>query len=294
MQDIWHALLFIAAFGIIFSSVMVAEHLYAQYKQRGQIYYFKETAANLIVGASYKVVDGIAIALFIQAFYLWVYDFGLQWNPELSVWSVLALVVFIDLCFYINHVLMHKVRWFWNVHVTHHSSEHMNFSTALRQNFTFALSGAWFFWWIPAALVGFDKDWVLIAIEANLVYQFFLHTEQVGRLGWLEKILNTPLHHRVHHGSNPEQIDRNFGGIFIIWDHLFGTFRDERDAGEIKYGVTRMPAQPYNAWHLQIHDWVAMFRDVRRYRDLRILYKHPDWVTEVYGDREKSGNSSSH
>src|SRR5690606_22594019 len=148
-----------------------------------------ETLANITTGLSYKVVDGIAIALFIQAFYLWVYDRGLQWNPELSVWSVLALVVFIDFCFYLNHVLMHKVRWFWNVHVTHHSSEHMNFSTALRQNFTFALSGSWLLWWIPSALLGFDKNWVLIAIEANLVYQFFLHTEQVRTLGWLERFL---------------------------------------------------------------------------------------------------------
>ena len=283
MQDVLHALFFIAAFGLVFASVMLAEYAYARLRGRRNVYFFRETLANLVIGASYKIVDGIAIALFIQAFYLWVYDYGLQWQPELSVWSVLALVVFIDLCFYVNHVLMHKVRWFWNVHVTHHSSEHMNFSTALRQNFTFALSGAWFFWWIPAALIGFDKDWVLLAIEGNLVYQFFLHTEQVGRLGWLEKVFNTPSHHRVHHGSNPDQIDRNFGGIFIFWDYLFGTFRDEKDAGEIKYGVTRMPERMYDPFYLQVHDWVAMFRDVWRYRDVRILYKHPDWVNEQYG-----------
>lgn len=283
MQDVLHALLFIALFGLVFLGVMVAEHHWARRHGRPGLYRWPETLANITTGFSYKVVDGIAIALFIQAFYLWVYDRGLQWNPELSVWSVLALVVFIDFCFYLNHVLMHKVRWFWNVHVTHHSSEHMNFSTALRQNFTFALSGSWLLWWIPAALLGFDKNWVLIAIEANLVYQFFLHTEQVRTLGWLEKIFNTPSHHRVHHGRNPKQIDTNFGGIFILWDKIFGTFRAEADAGEIQYGVTRMPDHPYNPWHLQVHDWVAMFRDVWRYKDLRILYKHPDWVTERYG-----------
>src|SRR5690606_6709426 len=129
-QDVIHALLFIALFGVIFLAVMVAENWYARSKGRTGVYHLRETIANLTTGFSYKVVDGIAIALFSQAFYLWVYDYGLQWNPELSVWSVLALVVFIDFCFYINHVLMHKVRWFWNVHVTHHSSEHMNFSTA--------------------------------------------------------------------------------------------------------------------------------------------------------------------
>lgn len=283
MQDVLHALFFIAAFGAVFLTVILAEYLYIRHKGIQGVYHLKETIANLATGASYKIVDGIAIALFIQAFYEWVYGFGLQWNPGLSVWSVLLLIVFIDLCFFAAHVTMHKTRWFWNVHVTHHSSEHMNFSTALRQNFTFALSGAWLFWWIPAAIVGFDKNWVLLAIEGNLVYQFFLHTEQVGKLGWLEKIFNTPSHHRVHHGSNPAQIDTNFGGIFILWDKLFGTFRDEADAGEIRYGVTRMPAKPYNPWFLQVHDWADMFRDVVRYRDLRILYKHPDWVLERYG-----------
>ncbi len=283
MQDVIHALFFIAAFGALFIGIMVAENLYARSRGR-TIYRMKETIANLATGASYKIVDGIAIALFIQTFYLWVYDYGFQWNPELSWWSVLVLILFIDLCFFVAHILMHKVRWFWNVHVTHHSSEHMNFSTALRQNFTFALSGTWLVWWIPAAIVGFDKDWVLIAIEGNLVYQFFLHTEQVGRLGWLEKIFNTPSHHRVHHGSNPEQIDRNFGGIFIFWDYLAGTFTDEKDAGVIKYGVSRMQEQPFNPWHLQVHDWIAMFRDVWRYKDLRIMVKHPDWVLEKYGE----------
>lgn len=290
MQDVLHALFFVVAFGALFLGVMLAEYGYTRHQGKTGVYHLRETVANLTTGFSYKVVDGIAIALFIQAFYLWVYDYGLQWNPELSVLSVLALIVFIDFCFYINHVLMHKVRWFWNVHVTHHSSEHMNFSTALRQNFTFALSGSWLFWWIPAALLGFDKTWVLLAIEGNLVYQFFLHTEQVGKLGWLEKVMNTPSHHRVHHGSNPKQIDTNFGGIFIIWDKLFGTFRSEEDAGEIKYGVTRMPAKPYNPFYLQVHDWVDMFKDVWRYKDLKILYKHPDWAQQHYGTQADTDN----
>jgi len=189
----------------------------------------------------------------------------------------------VDFCFYVNHVLMHKVRWFWATHVTHHSSEHMNFSTALRQNFMHAFNGAWILWWIPAALVGFDKDWVLLAIEGNLVYQFFLHTEQVKSLGWLEKWLNTPSHHRVHHGRNPEQIDTNFGGIFIVWDKLFGTFRAEQDAGEIIYGCSRMPEKPYNPVHLQLHEWRNMLQDLWRYRDLRVLVMPPDWVERHYG-----------
>ncbi|MFQ3199833.1 MAG: sterol desaturase/sphingolipid hydroxylase (fatty acid hydroxylase superfamily) [Zhongshania sp.] len=288
MQDVLHALFFVTAFGMVVVAVIAAEYLYVRRAGKTGVYHPRETVANLAAGVSYKIVDGIAVAIFIQALYLWVYQYGLQWNPSTSVISIIALIVFIDFCFYLNHYMMHKVRWFWSGHITHHSSKHMNFSTALRQNFTFAFSGSWVLWWIPAALVGFDKNWVLLAIEGNLVYQFFLHTEQVRKLGVLEKVLNTPSHHRVHHGSNPAQIDRNFGGIFIFWDKLFGTFQEEDTAGEIKYGVNNMPTKPYNPFYLQVHGWVELAQDVWRFKDLRILYKHPDWAVEHYGDSNEA------
>lgn len=286
MEDLLRALLFIGLFAGVFIGTMVIENLWAKRRGVTKLYHFPETFTNLMTGASYKIVDGIAIALFIQLFYDWVYQFGFQWDPEVGVVSIIALILFIDLCMYAAHYLMHKIRWFWNAHVTHHSSEHMNFSTALRQNFTYAFSGTWILWWIPAAFVGFDKTWTLIAIEANLVYQFFMHTEQVRTLGWAEKIFNTPSHHRVHHGSNPEQIDKNFGGVLIIWDKLFGTFQAEETAGEIVYGVKRMPTKPNNPWHAQVYDWQNMFRDLKKYKDPRIMWKHPDWVTEKYGDHQ--------
>src|SRR5690606_37833729 len=114
----------------------------------------------------------------------------------------------------------------------------------------------------------------------------FLHTEQVRTLGWLEKLFNTPSHHRVHHGRNPAQIDTNFGGMFIVWDKLFGTFRAEQDAGEIVYGVTRMPLKPYDPVHLQLHEWRAMLADLWRHKDLRVLFMAPDWVERHYGMQE--------
>lgn len=282
MEDLIRALAFIFSAGVIFVLLMAIEAWYMHRKTGHSGYYLKETIANLTTGASYKIVDGIAIALFITAFADVIAPYGLQWNPEPSVLTFLILFVLADFFMYVNHFAMHKLRWFWVVHVTHHSSDHMNLSTALRQNFLNALNGNWLLMWVPLALIGFDKDWILIAIETNLVYQFFMHTESVGRLGWAEKIFNTPSHHRVHHGSNPEQIDRNFGGVFIIWDRLFGTFRDEDDAGEIKYGVTRMPKKPLNPFYIQTYELAAMLQDVWRYKDLRILYKHPDWVEEKY------------
>jgi len=282
MEDLIRALAFILGAGVIFIGLMVLEAWYLKRKTGQSGYYFKETLANMVTGASYKIVDGIAIAVFITAFADLVAPYGLQWNPEPSWFSFLVLFVLADFFMYVNHYAMHKFRWFWAVHVTHHSSEHMNLSTALRQNFLNALNGNWLLMWLPLALIGFDKDWILIAIETNLFYQFFMHTEAVGRLGFVEKIFNTPSHHRVHHGSNPEQIDRNFGGVFIIWDKIFGTFRDESQAGEIKYGVTRMPEKPLNPFYIQLYEMVAMLKDIWRYKDLRILYKHPDWVMEKY------------
>ncbi|WP_420589918.1 sterol desaturase family protein [Bacterioplanoides sp.] len=285
MEDLIRALAFIFGAGAVFILLMFLEAWYMHRKTGHSGYYIKETLANLTTGASYKIVDGIAIALFITAFADVIAPYGLQWNPEPSLLTFVILFVLADFFMYVNHFAMHKLRWFWVVHVTHHSSEHMNLSTALRQNFLNALNGNWLLMWVPLALIGFDKDWILIAIEANLFYQFFMHTEAVGRLGWAEKIFNTPSHHRVHHGSNPEQIDRNFGGVFIIWDRLFGTFRDEDDAGEIKYGVTRMPEKPLNPFYIQTYELASMLKDVWRYKDLRILYKHPDWVLEKYGEQ---------
>ena len=286
MEDLLRALMFIFAAGAMFLALMVFEAWYRHKKEGHSGYYIKETLANLTTGASYKIVDGIAIALFITAFADYISQFGLQWNPEPSIGVFILLVLLTDFFMYINHFAMHKIRWFWATHVTHHSSDHMNLSTALRQNFLNALNGNWMLMWVPLALIGFDKDWILIAIETNLLYQFFMHTEAVGRLGWIEKVFNTPSHHRVHHGSNPAQIDRNFGGVFIIWDKLFGTFQDESTAGEIKYGVTRMPEKPLNPFYIQVYELVSILKDLWKYKDPRILYKHPEWVTEKYGEQK--------
>lgn len=283
MEDLLRALAFIFAAGAVFLLIMLLEHWYMIKFKGRNVYRLKETIANLTTGASYKIVDGIAIALFIGAFYDFIEPYGLQWHPEVSVLSVLALFVLADLSMYFNHFCQHKVRWFWVTHSTHHSSDHMNFSTALRQNFTNALNGNWILMWLPLALIGFDKDWVLIGIETNLLYQFFQHSEAIGRLGWYEKFFNTPSHHRVHHGSNPAQIDRNFGGVLIIWDRIFGTFQDESSAGKIKYGVDRMPEKPQNPWHIQVFELKLMLRDLWRHKDPRILFMSPGWSLKKYG-----------
>jgi len=291
VEDVLHALGFIVIFGAIFITIILLEARYWRRKGRPEAYNFKETLANISTGGLYKIIDGIAVALFIQYFYEYVRQYGFKYETNDGVLSLIFLVLATDLFFYVYHYSMHKIRWLWAIHVTHHSSKIMNFSTALRQNFLMDLNFGWVIWWIPLAIIGFDKNWALIAIELSLAYQFFLHTEVVGRLGVFESIFNTPSHHRVHHGCRPEQIDTNFGGVLIIWDRLFGTFVDERNAGRIEYGLTSRQPTTLNPLRLNLDEFFQMVKDVVRYKDLKILYKAPDFVERYYkADPERAGS----
>jgi len=281
MNDLVHALMFIAIFGMIFMTIIVIEAIYLKRKGMKE-YEWRESVSNICTGAMYKIVDGIAVALFIQVFYETVQGYGFQYQPDVGVVGILMLFVAQDFFYYCYHFTMHKVRWFWANHVTHHSSRNLNFSTALRQNFLMDLNFSWVIWWLPLAIIGFDKNWALFAIEASLAYQFFLHTEVVKRLGPLERVFNTPSHHRVHHGCKPDQIDRNFGGVLIIWDRLFGTFVDESRVGELKYGLTNRQPTTLNPIRLNLDELIQMFKDVWRYRDLKVFVMPPGYVDEKY------------
>ncbi len=282
MSDVLHAIAFILTAGLLFMAFIVAEYFYWRKKGKHNIYNLKETASNVSTGFLYKIFDGIAVAVFIQVFYEYVQGFGFQYTPDNLALGILFLVLACDFFYYWFHMAMHKIRWFWAVHVTHHSSQRMNFSTALRQNFLMDLNFAWVLWWVPLALIGFDKNWAIIAIETSLAYQFFIHTELTQRIKGFDFIFNTPQHHRIHHGCKPAQIDSNFGGVLIIWDRLFGTFVSAQQAGVLQYGLTSRQPTSLNPLRLNLEELVCMFRDVWKYKDLRILIKSPDWVNEKY------------
>lgn len=281
MSDVIHALMFIASFGALFLALIALEAWHLKRIGQGSSYQLKETLANISTGAMYKIFDGIAVALFIQVFYDAVRQYGFQYQSNHGWLSILFLFIAQDFFYYFYHLAMHKVRWMWAVHVTHHSSKNLNFSTALRQNFLLDLNFGWVLWWLPLAIIGFDKNWTIIAIEASLAYQFFLHTEVIKRLGPFEWLFNTPSHHRVHHGCKPEQIDTNFGGVLIIWDRLFGTFVDERDAGKLAYGLTARQPTTLNPLRLNLDEFFQMWRDLFHYRDWRILWKPPAYVDSL-------------
>jgi sterol desaturase/sphingolipid hydroxylase (fatty acid hydroxylase superfamily) len=188
----------------------------------------------------------------------------------------LLLVFAEDFTYYAWHRASHEVRFMWAAHENHHSSEAFNLSTALRQSWTTPLTIPLFYFWLP--LLGFSPVMILTQISFSLIYQYWIHTELIGRLGPLEWILNTPSHHRVHHGSNVEYLDRNHAGIFIIWDRLFGTFEPER--ARVAYGLTKNIGT-FRPMTIAFHEWAALGRDVRRARTFRdrvgYVFRPPGW-----------------
>ncbi len=176
--------------------------------------------------------------------------------------AVVALVVGQDFCYYWFHRSTHRVRWFWATHAVHHSSNELNLATSFRFGWTGRLTSAGLFY-VPLIWLGFAPSAVLIASVFGLLYQFWIHTEWIPKLGWLEYVLNTPSHHRVHHAANPEYLDRNYGGIFIVFDRMFGTFVSEREDVPCRYGLVT-PLRSNNPVVIAFHEWAAMIRDIRR------------------------------
>jgi len=181
--------------------------------------------------------------------------------------AVVVLVIGQDFCYYWFHRASHRVRWFWATHAIHHSSTELNLAASFRFGWTGRLTGAGAFY-APLIWLGFPPGPVFIAAGLNLLYQFWIHAEWIPKLGWLEYVFNTASHHRVHHACNPQYLDRNYGGILIVWDRLFGTFVSERDDVPCRYGLVK-PLLSNNPLVIGFHGWAALLRDAWRARSWR-------------------------
>lgn len=228
---------------------------------------------------------GIGSLLFVTFINLAIYKLaGFYYQHRLfelgsGVWGYLVALVGWDFLYYWHHRAEHRVRLLWACHVNHHSSQYFNLSTALRQPWT-PVAGILFYPLL--ALLGVQPAVIMISGGLNLIYQYWVHTEIIGRLpAPVEAIFNTPSHHRVHHGSNPQYIDKNYGGILIVWDRLFGSF--EREEERVVYGLTKN-ISTVNPVRIAFHEYGALFRDVWRARSLREklgrLFRGPEWVAE--------------
>jgi sterol desaturase/sphingolipid hydroxylase (fatty acid hydroxylase superfamily) len=238
-------------------------------------YEVRDTATSLsmgvgsvVIGVGYKALSLVAFA----ALYAWT-----PLRLDTALWWVWVVIFFAeDLAYYWYHRAHHEIRILWASHVVHHSSQHYNFSTALRQTWT-PFGGIPF--WAPLALLGIPPWAIFLQQSISLLYQFFLHTERVGKL-WrpVELVMNTPSHHRVHHGMNTAYLDRNYGGILIIWDRLFRTFEPECD--RVVYGLTKQ-LRTFNPLVVATHEYAAIWRDMKSASSWRsrwgFLVRGPGW-----------------
>ena len=264
------------AYGVFFI-VVAFESVYA-FRRSMELYQGRDIANNLVLGLFTTlfmiIAKGVFLAFFTLCNRIAPFDIGITW------WSWILLFLLNDLIFYWFHRISHEVRILWAFHVAHHSSLHYNFSTAVRNNFliqTFRYVA-----WAPAALIGFDPVAIILMDSIAYFYQLFVHTQLIGNLGFLEWFLNTPSHHRVHHGSNAPYIDKNYGAILIIWDRIFGTFR--REGEKVRFGITKN-IDPQNLPNIMFHEFIAIGKDVGRSRSfldaLRYVFGHPGWSPEV-------------
>jgi sterol desaturase/sphingolipid hydroxylase (fatty acid hydroxylase superfamily) len=186
-----------------------------------------------------------------------------MFNVPFAWWSFLIAFILEDLRYYVWHRISHRSRWFWASHVIHHSSQHFNLSTNLRQSWTSQFSGL-ILMNVPLSFLGFHPATVALAFALNLLYQFWIHTEAIDRMPrWFEWLLNTPSHHRVHHGSNPRYLDANYAGVFMIWDRLFGTFVPEQADEPVRYGIVKNLGT-FNPLRIALHEYVSIGRDLMR------------------------------
>jgi sterol desaturase/sphingolipid hydroxylase (fatty acid hydroxylase superfamily) len=240
----------------------------------------RDTRTSLAMGAGSLAVNGVwrfvEVVLLGAAAALTPLELGHGW----ATWALAVLGV--DFFYYWDHRAGHQVRLLWASHVVHHSSERYNLSTALRQTWTGQYTVLFF---LPVALLGVPVEIVLASWSVNLLYQFWIHTEAIGTL-WapVEWLLNTPSHHRVHHGSQQQYLDRNYGGILIVWDRLFGTFEPEGEP--VRYGLTTNITTS-NPLRVATHEYVALLRDVRAagcWRDrVGYLLHGPGWAPAATG-----------
>jgi sterol desaturase/sphingolipid hydroxylase (fatty acid hydroxylase superfamily) len=268
-----------------FILLIIFEMLWAR-RNAPEKYEARDTLTSLALGTG-STVAGALTGGVVSVAALWLYDqrlFEIGW-----VWWAWPLCFILDdLGYYWFHRAAHRVRWFWAGHVNHHSSQHYNLSTALRQSWTsfFALS---FIFRIPLALVGFHPAMILFCGAINLIYQFWIHTEAIGRLPrWFEYVMNTPSHHRVHHATNPRYLDANYAGTFIIWDRMFGTFTEEVESERIRYGIVKQLGSFNLIWAV-FHEWIGIARDLWSApwgSKLGYIWRPPGWSHD--GSRDTS------
>ena len=272
-----------------FVALVLIEMIWA-WRRKPEAYEPRDTLTSLAFGLGSTVAGllfgGLFLALYLVVWDYRLFDFGPQWWAVWWAWPL--CFVLDDLKYYWVHRFGHRVRWFWASHVNHHSSQHYNLSTALRQTWTGYLTLGFAFA-LPLVLLGFHPVMIAICGGFNLIYQFWIHTEAIDKMPrWFEAVMNTPSHHRVHHATNPRYLDRNYAGVFIVWDKMFGTFEPETSEETIRYGIVKQLGS-FNLLWAVFHEWIGIAQDMWRApwkHKLSYLLREPGWTHD--GSRQTS------
>lgn len=264
----------------IFAILIILE-IIIQWINNRKLYRLNDAVTNISCGITQQV-SGVFLKLFGIGIYQLVFEHFAIWQIPTNWYTLVILFVATDFAYYWSHRMSHEINLFWSGHVVHHQSEDYNLSVALRQS---SFQVIWTFaFYLPLAVIGFNTiDFALMAALTTL-YQFWIHTELIGKLGFLEYIFVTPSHHRVHHGRNPKYIDKNHGGAFIWWDMLFGTYQKEEQRPT--YGVTK----PVNSWNpvwANFANFQIMgheLKQIPRFTDkIKYLFYKPGWLPKELG-----------
>ena len=251
-----------------------------------RVYRFADSFADLGCGMIEQLL-GVFVKVALFAAYLWLYANARLFDLPEQSWVVFAACFLgVDFLYYWFHRKSHEIGAFWAAHSVHHQSEEYNLSVALRQG-AFQSFFSWVFY-LPLAVLGFPPVVFITCSALNTLYQFWIHTRLIGKLGPLEWVFNTPSHHRVHHGRNPQYIDRNHAGVFIIWDRMFGSFVQETDEERIRYGIVKQLGT-FNLLHSVFHEWIGIFKDVWSApwnAKLGYIWRPPGWSHD--GSRDTS------
>lgn len=264
----------------IFFILIGIELAYAFYKKL-QYYRFNDSISNLSQGIGSQIT-GLFMKTALFFGYSYIFEHWRLFNLPNTAWVIVILFIGVDFFYYWFHRMSHQVNALWAAHIVHHQSEEYNLTVALRQSWF----QSWFSWvfYLPLAFIGFDPLLFVTMSAFNTLYQFWIHTRAIKSMGFLEHILNTPSHHRVHHGSNPKYIDKNHAGTLIIWDKLFGTFQKEEE--DVYYGITT-PLASWNPVWANFHYWVELWKTAKQSTTLndkiKVFIKPPGWYPASLG-----------
>lgn len=263
----------------IFLLFIVIEYFYVR-KKHQSFYRLNDAITNLNIGVGHLLFKLLTTGLMLGAYVFVMQHFAVIHLKGITAYIV-TLILF-DFCFYWAHRFGHEVNFFWGAHVVHHQSEEYNLTVALRQSWMHSFLAFIFF--LPIAFLGVDVLTLGICASINSFYQFWIHTKTINKMpAWFEFIFNTPSHHRVHHGVNPKYIDKNHGGMFIIWDRLFGTFQAEEE--EPVYGITT-PLKSWNPIWANVEYYATLFKKAKLYsikNKLKLIFAKPGWQPQAFG-----------